>query len=67
MAATEVRYHPLTRQELETRQRQLEQETQTDQRAVQMGLLDKPELLERVLYREFEQRWLEMEALLLKN
>jgi hypothetical protein len=57
----------LTLQEVEARQRQLDRETQADEAALLLGLMEKAEIIERNIQREFEQRWLEMEALLLKS
>lgn len=57
----------LTIKDVEARQRQLQQETQIDQAAVTAGKLDAVEALQRSVQREFEQRWLEMEALLLNS
>jgi len=67
MAARQHSYQKLTLQELETRRRQLDQEIQNDLLALQLDLIKQSDLIERNLYREFEQRWLEMEALLLNN
>jgi hypothetical protein len=57
----------LTIQEVEGRRQQLDQEAHADEVALLMGVVEKAEVIERNLYREFEQRWLEMEALLLKS
>jgi hypothetical protein len=57
----------LTLQEIETRQQQLAEENQADRIALVLGLMDRSEVTERTLRREMEQRWLEMEALLLKG
>lgn len=57
----------LTLKDVEARQRQLQQETQIDQAAVTTGHLDAVEAVQRSVEREFEQRWLEMEALLLNS
>jgi hypothetical protein len=57
----------LTLQEIETRQQQLAEENQADRIALVLGLMDRSEVTERTIRREMEQRWLEMEALLLKG
>jgi hypothetical protein len=67
MAARQYSHQKLSLQELETRRRELDQETQNDLLALRLGLIKQSDLIERNLNREFEQRWLEMEALLLNN
>jgi hypothetical protein len=56
----------LTLEEVEMRQRQLDHEAQEDAIALFNGNLEKAQAIERDVYRQFERRWLEMEALLLK-
>ena len=62
-----MREKELTLQEIEFRQQQLEEELQEDELAVLMGLMGKPEMLERTVRREVERRWLQMEALILRS
>ena len=62
-----MREKDFTLQEIEFRQEQLEQELQEDEFAVLMGLMGKPEMVERTVRREVERRWLQMEALLLRS
>jgi len=62
-----MRDKELTLQEIEFRQQQLDEELQEDEFAVLMGLMGKPEMLERTVRREVERRWLQMEALLLRS
>lgn len=62
-----MRERELTLQEIEFRQQQLDQELQEDELAVLMGLMGKPEMIERTVRREVERRWLQMEALLLRS
>lgn len=57
----------LSLQEVEDRRQRLNQELRDDQMALNAGFLDKSEAVKRSVYREFEQRWLEMEALLLQS
>ena len=57
----------LTLQEIKVRQQQLEQESQEDEMALLMGVMGKPEIIERQVRREVELRWLQMEALLARN
>ncbi|MCB0168667.1 MAG: hypothetical protein KDI79_30855 [Anaerolineae bacterium] len=57
----------LSLQEVEDRRQRLNQEFRDDQLALDAGFLDKSEAIKRSVYREFEQRWLEMEALLLRS
>ncbi|HRV95833.1 MAG TPA: hypothetical protein P5526_27005 [Anaerolineae bacterium] len=57
----------LSLQEVEDRRQRLTQELRDDQVALNAGFLDKSEAIKRSVYREFEQRWLEMEALLLQS
>ncbi|MCB9077144.1 MAG: hypothetical protein H6631_06105 [Anaerolineaceae bacterium] len=57
----------LSLQEVEDRRQRLNQELRDDQLALDAGFLDKSEAVKRSVYREFEQRWLEMEALLLRS
>ena len=62
-----MREKELTLQEIEFRQQQLDEELQEDELAVLMGLMGKPEMIERTVRREVERRWLQMEALLLRS
>ena len=62
-----MREKELTLQEIEFRQQQLDQELREDELAVLMGLMGKPEMIERTVRREVERRWLQMEALLLRS
>jgi|GEM_PF-3457822 len=62
-----MREKDFTLQEIEFRQEQLAQELQEDELAVLMGLMGKPEMVERTVRREVERRWLQMEALLLRS
>ena len=57
----------LSLQDVEDRRQRLNQELRDDQVALDAGFLDKSEAVKRSVYREFEQRWLEMEALLLRS
>ena len=57
----------LTLQEIEDRRQQLNEELRDDELAVLMGLMGKPEMIERTVRREVERRWLHMEALLLRS
>ncbi|MCB0192546.1 MAG: hypothetical protein KDJ65_11435 [Anaerolineae bacterium] len=57
----------LSLQELETHRQRLNQQTEDDQLALNAGQLSKSEAIKRSVYRDFEQRWLEMEALLLQS
>ena len=57
----------LTIEEIELRRRQLDQEIQEDEIAFLMGLMGRPEMIERTVRREVERRWLAMEALLLQS
>lgn len=57
----------LSLQELETHRQRLNQEIQEDQLAIDSGNLSESEAIQRSVYREFEQKWLEMEALLLNS
>jgi len=49
---------------IETRQQELEQEGQQDELTLLMGLMGKPEMIERSVRREVEQRWLALEKAL---
>lgn len=62
-----MRGKELTLLEIEFREQQLEQELQEDELAVLMGLMGRPEMVERTVRREVERRWLQMEALLLRS
>lgn len=62
-----MREKEITLQEIEFRQQQLDQELREDELAVLMGLMGKPEMIERTVRREVERRWLQMEALLLRS
>ena len=55
-----------TLQEIEARQTQLDEEIQEDELIYLIGLMGKPEMIERTVRREVEKRWLAMEALLLR-
>ena len=57
----------LTIDEIEFRRRQLDQEIQEDEIAFLMGLMGRPEMIERTVRREVERRWLAMEVLLLQS
>ena len=57
----------LSLQEVEDRRQRLTQELRDDQVALNAGFLDKSEAIKRSVYREFEQRWLEMEVLFLQS
>lgn len=57
----------LTLQEIELLQERLAEENQEDELAYLMGLMGKPEMIERTVRREVERRWLAMEALLARN
>jgi hypothetical protein len=57
----------LTIDEIEFRRRQLDQEIQEDEIAFLMGLMGRPEMIERTVRREVERRWLAMESLLLQS
>ena len=52
----------LSLQELESLQEQLAEEIHEDEVAYLMGLMGKPEMVERTVRREVERRWLAMEA-----
>lgn len=62
-----MREKELTLREIEFRQQQLDHELQEDELAVLMGLMGRPEMVERTVRREVERRWLQMEALLLRS
>lgn len=57
----------LTLDEVNARQQCLNQESMKDEQALRVGHIDKSEAIARSVNREFEQRWLEMEAILLKS
>lgn len=57
----------LTLQEVELRQSRIDQQHHEDRMALSTGHLEQSEAVRRTVYREFEQRWLEMEALLLES
>ena len=57
----------LSLQELETHQQRLNQEIQEDRLAIDAGRLSESEAIKRSVYRDFEQRWLEMETILLNS
>lgn len=56
----------LTLLEIEQRLQRLKQEELNDQAAVRAGQIRKDLAIERSIHRQAEQRWLEMEAMLLK-
>jgi hypothetical protein len=56
----------LTLLEIEQRLQCLKQEELNDQAAVRAGHIRKDHAIERSIHRQAEQRWLEMEAMLLK-
>ena len=62
-----MREKELTLQEIKFRQQQLDEELRDDELAVLMGLMGKPDMIERTVRREVERRWLHMEALLLRS
>lgn len=59
--------HRITLQQVKARQQALRRENRDDEIAVAAGRLDKAKAVERAVRRASEQRWLEMEALLLKS
>lgn len=52
---------------IELRQQELEQEGQEDELSYLMGLMGKPEMIERTVRREVERRWLALESALART
>lgn len=57
----------LTLAEIQKRRQQLSHEADQDAQAIQSGRLDADTAIRRNVYREAEQRWLEMELLFLEQ
>lgn len=57
----------LSLQEIEEFQQELEAANQEDELVYLMGLMGRPDMIERTVRREVEKRWLSLEARLRRN